>query len=246
MHWNEACCRALGNEPDRAFQALTAAIDAALTQQEELDGEADFSTLKTLPGWAALQKRVQQKLEAHEKTFTQPKLRRELLTRMAADQAARNAMPATGYSEGALLEKLQAVDRENTTWMKQVVTRHGWPTWAMVGVDGAKAAWLLVQHADHDVPFQKLCLPKMTAAVKQKQASGNDLAYLVDRVAVAEHRKQTYGTQFINGVPHPIEDEAHVDERRKAMGLGTMAEYKQMMPEASGSPPGSAPDAGAP
>jgi hypothetical protein len=54
-----------------------------------------------------------------------------------------------------------------------------------------------------------------------------------DRILVAEGKPQRYGTQFhtVDGklVPRPIEDEANVDARRAAVGLGTMAEYNEQM-----------------
>jgi hypothetical protein len=105
-----------------------------------------------------------------------------------------------------------------------------------VGADGAHAAWLLAQHADRDRPFQKRCLGLLQKAVKAGEASGQDLAYLTDRVRVGEGKKQRYGTQFrtVNGKmePYPIEDEASVDRRRKEVGLGTLAEYRKILEEA--------------
>ncbi len=102
-------------------------------------------------------------------------------------------------------------------------------------VDGAHAAWLLVQHADRDPAFQKECLEKMKQGVSRGEVSAKDVAYLVDRVAVAENKKQVYGTQFKGKgkemMPQPIEDEQHVDERRKSVGLPSMAEYKKQMDE---------------
>jgi hypothetical protein len=54
---------------------------------------------------------------------------------------------------------------------------------------------------------------------------------------VHEKRKQTYGSQLTNQrEPEPIEDEAHVDEQRKAVGLGSMAEYKTQMLRMYGAP----------
>lgn len=88
--------------------------------------------------------------------------------------------------------------------------------------DGAQQAWLLVQHADADLAFQKDCLARLERAVAAGDASPADLAYLHDRVAVGEKRKQRYGTQY----GPPIEDEANVDARRAAVGLGTLAEYQ--------------------
>src|SRR5262249_35173138 len=84
-----------------------------------------------------------------------------------------------------------------------------------------------------DPTFQKRCLGLLALAVKQKDASPKHLAYLTDRVRVAEKAKQVYGTQFrqVNGKlePCPIEDEANVDKRRKEVGLPSMAEYRKIM-----------------
>jgi hypothetical protein len=129
-----------------------------------------------------------------------------------------------------LVEHMNAVDRENTAWMKTVIATHGWPGESMVGERGAHAAWLLVQHADLDRAFQKQCLALLERAVAEGEATPIDYAYLYDRVAVGEQRPQRWGTQFGgDGLPEPIEDGEHVDDRRKAIGLGTMADYAEQM-----------------
>jgi hypothetical protein len=115
----------------------------------------------------------------------------------------------------------ERVDERHTRTMKQIVTRYGWPGERLVGLLGAQAAWLLVQHADHDRPFQKRCLPLLKAAVTNNDAQPQHLAYLTDRVCVGEGRPQIYGTQL----EHPIADPEHVDERRAAVGLSSLAEY---------------------
>lgn len=159
--------------------------------------------------------------------------RRELL------QTVRLGAPADGNE---VLEKLMAIDRRHTQRMKAIVGEHGWPGKALVGEDGAAAAWLLVQHADLDVDFQQRCLPLLEAAVERGEATPAHWAYLVDRVRVNRRQPQIYGTQFRddgNGhsVPQPIEDEQHVDARRKSVGLGTLAECAETMRAISDSPP---------
>jgi hypothetical protein len=108
----------------------------------------------------------------------------------------------------------------------------------MVGDDASHAAWLLVQHADKDVALQKRCLAQMEKMMASGEVDAQDYAYLYDRVAVADNRLQRYGTQFDNRrKPRPIEDEAHVDARRAAIGLPSMAEYTQEMIKMYGPPP---------
>jgi hypothetical protein len=170
---------------------------------------------------------------------TEPKLRQELLDRVKKDQDARFAMiaanPLGGKGEAdakkraETLDQLAKIDTDNRDWLKGVIDKTGWPGEARVGKDGAHAAWLLVQHADADRPFQKRCLDLLEKAVSAKDAAAVDLAYLTDRVLVGEGKKQKYGTQLLTKdgklTPQPVEDEAKLDERRKALGLQSMAEY---------------------
>ncbi len=94
-------------------------------------------------------------------------------------------------------------------------------------------AWLLVQHADHDRAFQKECLDLMKS-LPPDEVHVSNIAYLEDRVRVGEGRPQLYGTQFHldeqgNFGPFPIEDPENIDQRRKAMNLGTLAKYTHQM-----------------
>lgn len=116
------------------------------------------------------------------------------------------------------------IDQRHTRAMKEIITRHGWPGEKLVGVMGAQAAWLLVQHADHDRAFQKQCLQLLEKAVKDNEARPQHLAYLTDRVCVGEGRSQIYGTQLT----YPIADREHVDERRAAVGLSSLGEYLEI------------------
>jgi hypothetical protein len=180
-------------------------------------------------------------------------LRQELLRRAAEDQEARRkwqawwdehakggTVPGKPEDVPVIREGIE-IDRRNTARMKEIVARHGWPGIRLVGEDGANAAWLLVQHADQDPVFQKPCLGLMEEAARKGDASKRHLAYLTDRVLVAEKKKQRYGTQlyYQNGqlVPQPIEDVANVDKRRAGAGLEPLAEYLRFARGDSSTPP---------
>ena len=182
------------------------------------------------------------------------KLRQELLSRVAEDQRVRQevvkylqqhqgALPEGGKDAmPAAVTTMLEIDHRNTARMKEIVERYGWPGFALVGQDGEQAAWLLVQHADHDHEFQKRCLVLLAAAVHGGQAAAKHMAYLTDRVRVAEKQKQIYGTQFhyvgSRRESDPIEDEAHVDSRRQAVGLSSMAQYRATTEKTYGAQPG--------
>jgi hypothetical protein len=162
-------------------------------------------------------------------------LRQELQAMVKEDQDARNAMIQAKATDEKLLKRMEEIDTKNTKRMKEIVAKVGWPGKSLVGKEGADNAFLLVQHADRDGAFQKECLPLLEKAVKQGEASGKNLAYLTDRLLVADKKKQRYGTQFTRKdgewAPFPIEDEANVDKRRKEVGLESMAEYTKALRE---------------
>jgi hypothetical protein len=159
-------------------------------------------------------------------------LREELLALAEADQVFRR-----GWSSLSQTETRAELEREHARAARaaEIVSAHGWPGRSLVGDDGASAAWLLIQHADHDVALQERCLELMREAVRLGEASGSELAYLTDRVCVNRGRPQVYGTQFFGSgagyAVRPLEDRERLDERRTAVGLEPFAEYEARMHE---------------
>jgi hypothetical protein len=165
-------------------------------------------------------------------------LRAELLRRLAADQAIRDsvtaALRAGGPVPDALARRMLAVDSANTRWLRPELARLGaFPTRAQVGADGVEAAFLLVQHADHDPAFQEAALPLLERAHAAGDVDGESVALLTDRVLRAQGRPQRYGTQadVVDGAVRlaPIADSAGVDARRRAMGMMALADSKRVL-----------------
>jgi hypothetical protein len=175
-----------------------------------------------------------------------PALRQELLDMRRADQASRIATLQSLKKQGIKFgdssqlndpkikqiieseaKKSRQLDEQHVRRLKQIIDEHGWPGNSLVGRDGADAAWLIVQHADFDLPFQKRCLELLEAA-PAKEGEPKNIAYLTDRVLVNENKPQRYGTQLgDNFTPRPMEDPENVDQRRAKIGLPSLAEYIQ-------------------
>ncbi|WP_299049759.1 DUF6624 domain-containing protein [uncultured Nocardioides sp.] len=157
-------------------------------------------------------------------------LREDLLRRAALDQAVRGGPPPDGMTADEV-PRIDEVDASNQARIAEVLDEHGWPGWSLVGRRGSTAAWTIVQHADLDPELQRRGLELLQAAVEAGDASEGDLAYLTDRVRVADGEPQLYGTQWSltrsgRWIPRtPIEDRADVDERRESAGLDPLAEY---------------------
>lgn len=165
-------------------------------------------------------------IEAHSADPSIPKLREELLAMKELDQDVR----FRGL-EGDF-EKWAETDARNLRRLKEIVEKYGWPTYAMVGEDGARAAWLLAQHADRDTGFQREVLELMEPLVDSGQASMKDYAYLYDRT----HYPQRFGTQGTctsreEWRPFEIDDLAGLAERRRKAGMPAIAEYAAMFKE---------------
>ncbi len=176
-----------------------------------------------------------------------PKLAAELQQRVKVDQDARNGLLKLTKAAGsmelgklkpeqmAVMKRIETVDHDNTEWLKGVVNRVGWPGKRLVGDKGGHDAWLLVQHADKDRPFQKRCLALMEKMLGSGEVSKVDYAYLLDRVLVADKKPQRYGTQIATTKgemkPLPCEDPPNLDKRRAAIGLMPMAKYMEFVRE---------------
>jgi hypothetical protein len=131
--------------------------------------------------------------------------------------------------------RMMEVDAQNAMWLEEIIQQHGWPSKSLVGEEGAQAAFLIVQHSPA-LQFQKKCLQVLEQAVNENEADAISLAYLTDRIRTSEGKPQLYGTQGQTSadgsiIPFPIEDEEHVDERRRGLGLEPVAEYFKSMNE---------------
>jgi len=243
MMYSAACCQAMGKQLDQAFATLDAAVAIGFTDVAQVDKDTDLANLRGDPRWQPFHYRIVAKQVAIENALTKPALRKELLAMVDKDQEALMARVKANKDgdharADALMPKIDEVVKQHTARLRAIVERDGWPAHSMVGEDGAHAAWLLVQHADKDLALQKQALALMKPLVDQDEVGKVDYAYLEDRIAVAEKRPQRYGTQFgPDREPQPIEDEAHVDERRTAIGMSTMAEYRAQMTQMYGPPP---------
>jgi hypothetical protein len=154
-----------------------------------------------------------------------PELSRRIDSLRVEDQK-----PMTGLGEPA--EKEQAfkrVIRSNFPLVRAIADAHGFPGYDLVGKPSSDNYWLLVQHSDFDLPFQRRILGLMQKQVARKNASGDKYAYLIDRISINQGRKQVYGTQVNMGpggtVLKPCLDPANLDKRRKSVGLDPVRDY---------------------
>jgi uncharacterized protein YndB with AHSA1/START domain len=164
------------------------------------------------------------------RTVNPDMLRDELLAMNKADQDLRHRW-LTDQKDPAMNAEMQQLDAKHVKRLRRIVKRYGWPGKSLVGAKASSAAWTLAQHGGNE--FLHEMLPVMEAAAKKGELDYGLVATSIDRVRIADGRKQLYGTQFDTSgskcEPLPVEDPEHLDQRRNAAGLGSIATYSEQL-----------------
>ena len=147
-----------------------------------------------------------------------------------ADQSPLNIKNADSAAK-----EFQKIIRSNFPSIKNIADKNGFPGYDLVGKESSNNYWMLVQHSDFDVLFQKRVLKLMKIKVDKKNASGQNYAYLIDRINLNEGKQQIYGTQIIMGEGgtklKPCVDTLNLDKRRLSVGLKPIKEYLKQCDE---------------
>ena len=165
------------------------------------------------------------------------KLRNELLSMQEEDQRILQELIDSGeLGTTEYHPRMKAVHEKNNARIKEIISEYEWPGFSIVGKEGSKPAWLIVQHAVLDTEFMDKCLPLLKEAILQGEAEGWCLAYLQDRVLTMSGKPQIYGTQHNideNGIayPLPIEDPEKVEKLRKEVGLAPLSNATKRIQE---------------
>lgn len=151
-----------------------------------------------------------------------------------ADLALREMLVETGELFDGYNAEMEALHIRNAEALESIIDEIGYPTIDKVGEAASDAAWLIIQHSISRPNFMRKCAQMLEKAVAENRADAKQLAYLTDRIAVFEGRPQLYGTQFDwdeNGEmsPNSYDDIQKVEQRRKAIGLNSLAEQTGLM-----------------
>jgi hypothetical protein len=227
----------------KVLKATSSSFDADLTAANAAIASAARLKADTLAGrdvpapYGVASRYAKPALEATSPEVT------ELLRRAVSDQLLRfqpdiafnHTLWAAGLSEPALGYAFRIValdgcgaDEANTAWLKARLKAHGWFAIPDYGNEADSAAFLIVQHADHDPTFQAEVLLQLEKLALEGKTRPPNFAMLYDRVAIGERRPQRYGSQggcaTSGWTPFEIEDPANLDQRRVAMGLKPLAD----------------------
>ncbi len=148
-------------------------------------------------------------------------LAKEIMAMVTLDQKARK----DSVKRKGLRSAYKKIDRKNTKELIRIIEKYGWPTISLVGEKASNGAWLIAQHADQEIKFQKRALILLKKNLKDITKS--NIAYLTDRILINQKKPQLFGTQFTKSknnlfIPLPIIKAKMVNERRRYYGMPTI------------------------
>lgn len=184
--------------------------------------------------------------------YTLDEIRMELEAMFDEDRTLVHAAYSNPNDERTV-STIRAIDKAHAQRLKEIVEHIGWPTRDLVGLKATQAAYMVIQHAGHDLAFQNRCLELMVDLVESGELPASYLALLTDRIRVFQDKPQVFGTQMTMArdalgvmVPTPtvpIEDPANLNDRRALMGMAPHEQFVEAIRiayEASKHDPGTA------
>jgi plasmid maintenance system killer protein len=238
--YNAACSWSLAQDPDKAFRQLSKVANKIFftPYYDQMIKDSDFRNLYQDPRWQKICDRLKKTKTKFESNLNQ-NLVKELDSIRKSDQIDR--LKALEYEKkyGGQSEEakgqwkiVEHKDKNDLDKVISIIGKNNWPGIQEIGFEGNQTIFLVIQHAD--LKTQQTFLPMMQKAVSQGNAMTKDYAYLVDRVALREGKKQIYGSQLVRDsktgkmlYPAPLSDPETVDVRREKVGLEPMATYLQ-------------------
>jgi len=156
-----------------------------------------------------------------------------------ADLKFRNKLIQNGQLGNGYNREMEKLHNKNAEILDKIIDEIGYPTTDKVGKEASDATWLIIQHSIGRPAFMKKCLKLLENAVNENKGNPINLAYLTDRIAVFENKKQLYGTQFDwdeNGElsPQCSDNLNKVNKRRKSIGLNTLEEQTEIIRKRAG------------
>ena len=155
-------------------------------------------------------------------------LREKLISMMDAESKVRQHALAAGRRYDGYPEALEALHIRHAEELLRIVNEHGWPGKSLVGKDGATAAFILARFAISKPDLLKQFFKHLQKAVTAGDATATQEACLQDCILFYQGNPQQYGMCFdwdaSGELVVNVENVAEANERRKRLGLKTLAE----------------------
>ena len=128
-----------------------------------------------------------------------------------------------------LLLQIEETDSLILREVEKILDEHGWLGADVIGEQGNKTLFLVIQHSDLETQLKYL--PMMREAVQLGNAQKIEFALFEDRLALRQGKRQIYGSQIHKNYDTgeiyvwPLIEPEKVNERRAEVGLGPIEDY---------------------
>ena len=173
-------------------------------------------------------KRITAQADSSQPQSFNQELQTKLLKLKEKSQKRLDDTIAERRNDDALRKRMRESRERNSAELCPILKQYGWPSAALVGLDGVDAAFFLLKNSTA-IDTQRELLPVIVAATRKGEIDRADFAGYVDRLRLSAGLKQLFGTQaairdgFL--VLYPIEAETLIDARRKEFHLPPLSDY---------------------
>jgi hypothetical protein len=163
-----------------------------------------------------------------DSTCLYPEVLKTLLELRELDQAYRQGRGNPNVSS-------RTIDSLNQIKLDSLISIYGWLGYKEVGKSGENASFLIAQHADNNLDFQKKCLALLQVELFKGNVYPPNYALLYDRVMVNSNKAQLFGSQVEldetsnKFKPKKTVSTELVNAYRLYFGLDTIESYLDMM-----------------
>jgi len=234
--YNAACSYALAQDTENSFYHLFRLAESTTRYSDyhHITNDTDLNSLHKDKRWNKLIPLVKANKEEKEKYYDKPLVaildtvyKDDTTDRRKIDQIINDF----GYESDEyknLWDTINKKDSINQIKVNKIIDERGWLGEDVIGFQGNKTLFLVIQHADLDIQLKYW--PIMQQAAKDGNVRKSYMALLEDRIALRQGKKQIYGSQIQGDIDgnyyvRPLIDPENVDIRRAEVGLNTMAEY---------------------
>jgi hypothetical protein len=230
-----ACAFSLDRQTDSALKYLYIYISLDTSVYPLV--EPDFLRTRENKEWEQFEEKLIQELSnKFNNPYKDVDYAKKLWKIQALDQAYYREMliiekkiNPNSFVNSAIWDLKEPINKQNIKDLEELIEQKGWPKKSRVGTTATGSAFLVIQHSTTEL--QKKYLPIIKQLCEENEAEWSNYALMYDRIQTSDNKPQRYGSQLHYNEKtksyelFPLEDENKVDEWRKEVGLGTLAEY---------------------
>lgn len=233
--YNSSCSLALAGKKKESFKQLFfLAKEKKYFKLSDISSDIDLISLQNDKKWIELLEIIKKNKERRNLELIS-----ELDTIFKDDQEGRELVGnielkfgknSNEYKE--LWKKIDFKDSINQYKIKKIIDKYSFLGYDVIG-HGSEVFFFVIQHSPLNKQLEYL--PILKKAYKDNKFSGSNLAYLEDRIAIQQKKKQIYGTQLSYDVEKnivffdciSIKNIKKIDKLRRKRDLESIIEYLQ-------------------